>query len=420
MITKGISFLTIPFFTWFLKPNDFGIVSLFVTFENLLIIIIGMNLQSAVVRYFYDYKGDLSKINSVLLIIFMNAIVIVLLYTLISISTPVKFFIDQRLVVLLFTTAFFQICAQFYFEVLRAQNKAFSFASLSVIMTIINNIGAVLLLFFIKSDVVFWRILMITSSSLVVGLISIIYFFTNFRVCFNKKVLTYFIKFALPLIPFVLSSLILHFSDRIMISIYFSDYEVGIYSLAYNIASMVYMISIALNRAYLPYFMENAEKSDKINIYIVKSMRIFTIFYIGFLLIYDLIIILFTSSEYLNSIRIIPAISIGYLFFYVYSLYSANIYYFKKNIILTYATIIASVVNLILNFALIPVIGYEVAALTTSIAYLILLIFIYIYDRKILLNKIIPAKFVLKYVIVLLLITLLKYFLSFYIYKILI
>ena len=54
--------------------------------------------------------------------------------------------------------------------------------------------------------------------------------------------------------------------------------------------------------------------------------------------------------------------------------YNRAIYFIKKNIYLTYIVLTAGIVNIILNYHYVPIYGYQAAAYTTLVAYLVMCI----------------------------------------------
>ena len=101
------------------------------------------------------------------------------------------------------------------------------------------------------------------------------------------------------------------------------------------------------------------------------------------------IIRIFSTVEYKDSIYAIIPLSISTFFGFVY-LIPVNVeYFYKKTIYISIATIVTSLINIVLDYFLIIRLGYIAAAYATCISRLILLFFHILVSRKI--NKEINA-----------------------------
>ena len=94
------------------------------------------------------------------------------------------------------------------------------------------------------------------------------------------------------------------------------------------------------------------------------------------------LLLIMGGNEYLETKYVIPPVMIGYVFQFVYSLYVNIEFYHKKQKNIAFGTIIACVINIILNYILIPRFGYIAAAYTTLIGYISLYVIHYIFVKK--------------------------------------
>ncbi len=102
----------------------------------------------------------------------------------------------------------------------------------------------------------------------------------------------------------------------------------------------------------------------------------------GFLTIYPELAMLLGGSEYRFSMGFIPMIIVGVFFVFLYS-FPANIQFYSGNTkFLPIGTFIAGVLNISVNFVLIPTIGIYGAALATTASYLLLLVLHYFVAKK--------------------------------------
>jgi len=86
--------------------------------------------------------------------------------------------------------------------------------------------------------------------------------------------------------------------------------------------------------------------------------------------------------EYWEGIKLIPPIIFASFLIFLYSISVDLEYYYKSTRIIALNTLIAAVVNIVLNFIFIPKYGMFAAAYTTVIAYFIMFVIHYISARK--------------------------------------
>ena len=87
-------------------------------------------------------------------------------------------------------------------------------------------------------------------------------------------------------------------------------------------------------------------------------------------------------------------------------------YYYKKTKYISIGTVLATVINVILNIIFISIGGYKMAAYTTVIAYVLLFVFHWKIASKNDINSIYDIKFLFKYIVILFLISISVYFLN--------
>lgn len=94
-----------------------------------------------------------------------------------------------------------------------------------------------------------------------------------------------------------------------------------------------------------------------------------------------------TSQEYYEGYRIIPLIALGAFFLGFQHRFQAGPLFYKRTDFIMFSIIVSGLVNLGLNFLLIPQYGYMAAAFTTLISYAFLLCLMIIVSRRFLVWK---------------------------------
>ena len=165
-------------------------------------------------------------------------------------------------------------------------------------------------------------------------------------------------------------------SDRVMIKSYCGSDAVGLYSIPYSYASMVQILWISMNSAWTPWALERIDEGDYKS---VKSATILYTLFFGviifvFLLVSPEVLYIMGGKTYISAIGVIPPIMVSYVFNFAYAFYANVEVYYKKQNYIAICTGIAAVVNILLNALLIPRYGYTVAAYTTLVGYIVLLL----------------------------------------------
>jgi O-antigen/teichoic acid export membrane protein len=186
-----------------------------------------------------------------------------------------------------------------------------------------------------------------------------------------------------------LSNIINFFNYRLdiwFVSYYNGIAQLGFYSLAVSISQMLLMISNPISSVLFPYLSEQEKENNKINMFAFFS-RINTflilILSIVFFFLGKYFIPLLYGAEFIGSLEVFKIMVIATFFMgitKVIATYIASVNKIKYNL---FATIIGFVITLLLNLILIPRYGIIGAAVSSLLAYLSILLFVYCKVRKI-------------------------------------
>lgn len=223
--------------------------------------------------------------------------------------------------------------------------------------------------------------------NVVIGVIFTVYILGKGKCIWNKEFYKFILIVNTPMIVHSLAKNILDVSDRVMITSLVGNAEAGIYGTLYSISTLIMIIWNAINMGITPYMFSQLNEIEKckesLKKFINILLEIFFIFSLVFVLVSPEIIKIFTVDDYVEAINVVPPIISGCFITAVYSLMGNVLLYNKKTVSVMKATIIASIVNVILNRIFIPVFGYHVAAYTTIVGYIVLCISLYLSIRKI-------------------------------------
>lgn len=192
----------------------------------------------------------------------------------------------------------------------------------------------------------------------------------------NFKFMKRYLRFALPIIPSDISFWVVDSIDRYMIGVLLGTSFVAYYSPSYTLGKMLLLILAPLS-VLLPPVLSKYYENDQIkdvNLILGFSIKYFLLIGIPFIIILSIlskpILIIFATTEIAtNGYMVTPIVTLGIMFFGLYSIMS-NILILEMNTkFLSILWIMCAMLNLILNFILVPTCGIIGAALATLVTY---------------------------------------------------
>jgi O-antigen/teichoic acid export membrane protein len=214
--------------------------------------------------------------------------------------------------------------------------------------------------------------------------------FKNISFHFEFRALKEMILFRLPLVLSTVSYIIFNITDRFSIRFLSNSSfkDVGVYSLGFTLTNSVKVVVISaiwLSVRPMIYKMMNEEGNRRFYSKLMKYM----IFGVTFLLLTisvfgQEVISVFTRNDvYKYSFLIIPIISLAMIFDTLKEISQAiGLIITKKTGVIAITMVIATILNIILNIALIPSLNIYGAALATTISQFFFFIVIYRYSQK--------------------------------------
>ena len=143
------------------------------------------------------------------------------------------------------------------------------------------------------------------------------------------------------------------------------------------------MVWTAINASFVPYLYQNMENTkSKIKKLSMSMLGMYSL--VAILLVYlaPEIVRILATEEYYKGIYIMPPIAGGVYFIAVSNLYSNILVYLKRTNIIMISSIIAAVINVILNYIMIEAYGYMAAAYTTLLSYVVMAVLLSIWANR--------------------------------------
>lgn len=375
-----LSFLLLPLLTAYYSTEEFGVYSIIILTSSVLAAFFYFGASSALGRFYFD-KKSLNHINAVisatLFITSLGAVIYIILSVVFRNYFSILLF-DSDLygfaISLGFSGSAFGFLHHLMTLILRYEKKI-KFFMIMMIGTLLINVTITYLLLVNGFGVLspLFGILVSMSFGFTIMLVDRL---KNLIFVLKKKYILKILFFGFQISITSLLFYVLDFSDRFIMNELLTLSDVGIYSLGYKIGSLINIILIVpFCYVWAPFRMEYLNNIDNKEF----TSKVFSYFsLIGFVMVLfitlfgkEIISIFITNAKYDNAIIIIPIIMLSILFYGFQNILDLGIYLEKKIYYYMLISVTVIVINVILNYILLPKFGYMAAAYTTLFSYLI-------------------------------------------------
>ncbi|MCM8821619.1 MAG: oligosaccharide flippase family protein [Candidatus Omnitrophica bacterium] len=390
-----VGLLVLSLYTRHLSPEDYGKITFIMIFVIIASIVIDSGLNTAFSIRFYKVSEEENKKNIYTVLIY-NFIVL-LVFCSVFLLFPglfekllkVKISFHQKL--LIFYLILTSIAGRFYTNLLLISKKPKSYFIVnSYFFLAVIAMSFVFLVVWEKGYFSYIYAYAIAHSVLAIA--GMFYFLTAYKPkiagVFSKKNLISILKLGFPLVPNSLLLMLLTYADRYILEKYMDLAAVGIYSVGYVFADKVSTIVInPAGQALTPVSFQTFARS--VSEYTVLLKKIFESYWlmIGIFLalyfsvlreIFELIV----GTKYVEGYNIIPIVIAGTIFWGAANMIGGTVVIKEKTDKVFLFSLLAVVLNIALNFLLIPAYGIYGAALATFVSYVIYFLLFFSYTQK--------------------------------------
>ncbi|CAN0069562.1 unnamed protein product, partial [Chrysoparadoxa australica] len=272
----------------------------------------------------------------------------------------------------------------YYLSYLQASKQSHFVSKLTIVFSLCGTLFTVLFMLLLENERYYAKAY---SHIISVGILVIVTFWflsSNYKLILQIKYIKYGLSFGIPIVVHDLSQIILSSFDQIIINQIVGEVETGLYSVAYKIGIIISVISLGFLKSYTPIFYAklNEAKHDDINNLAVKYSYIVMFVAILLIVFSNELLILLTNKNYYSVHSLISIVVLSYYFHFIYTIYVNYLFYYKATKRIAYITLLVGVFNIVLNYVFIPKFGYEAAAWTTLISYILMVIAHYINVRS--------------------------------------
>ena len=218
----------------------------------------------------------------------------------------------------------------------------------------------------------------------VVYLVPLVSIVSKSRKFFCLAYWRYALRFNLPLIPHLLSTVVLQQCDRIMIADLCGAAYAAIYNVAYSAGLAMSFIHSAIVQALTPWMYQLIKEKQYGKVQPVAASLLILIGGASFLLTLFApeVMAVLAPSSYQEGIYAIPPVAACVMLMTAFNLFVTVEYFYEETLWVMFASIAAAVLNVVLNLWLLPMFGFVAAGYTTMFCYFALVSGHYLLMRR--------------------------------------
>lgn len=372
--SKFILFFLVPLYTNYLTTAEYGIADLILTVAQFVSPFVSLVIFDAVLRFALS-KNEVPEdvFLCAIIVFFCGSVLTVALTPLFDFYTPIS---EWKWYLCIYVIANMLVSIELNY--IKAKNKNKLFAFLTILQTCILVVANILLLVVFKmgmSGYIMANVLCYAITSVCIFLFAKLWRDIK-KAKFSKSLLKQMILYSTPLILNNVSWWIIHSTDKIMIEMMLKDEALlGLYAIAAKIPTLIGVIVSVFTSAWQISSVEEIESSNDTSFYSnIFNAFCFTVFFasICLILIIKPFMKIYVGADFVSSWEYVPLLLTSAVFSAISS-FQGNMYgALKKPVHSTVTTLIAALVNIVVNYVFIIYVGVWGAIIGTVAAYFVI------------------------------------------------
>lgn len=365
-------FLMLPFYTSWLTTAEYGLVDLVVSYGGLFAPLALLNMEMAVFRHLVDVRDDRQGQARII----TNAIEITLIASIVAavlfVALGVVLDIDLAGIMTLY---FFAVAlGSLILNTARGFGKIKEFAVAGIAQGVVGVVGVTLFVYVMGMGPA-GMLLGLAIGALAPALVLVVILGLPSRLkpsarssVIKKQLLGY----SLPLIPNSLSWWAFNVSDRTILFLVISAAANGIYAVSNRFSGALASLWSIFYMSWTEAAAKNIDKpgSDELFSHIANTaLRVFGSLAALGIAATAVVFPFFVHANFHEALLYVPVLMVASLFNVVVGFYSALYIAKKLTKQVMYTSVVAAIINLIVNLSLVWFIGIWAAAISTAVAY---------------------------------------------------
>jgi O-antigen/teichoic acid export membrane protein len=383
LLNRAVPLLLLPVLTRYLTPAEFGtitIIQVFLSFFQSLFGGISINIS----RHYFKMESNrfatyMTAVLVALFFMFLSTTLLSFLYLFIELPL---FGLSRNWLLAMPILACMSMANILNLTMLRTEESSYKYAAWEISNGILSLILTLVLLLVFQLG---WaaRAYGIVVPMALYGVLGVIAFSRRSMLPLRFQWLDVkdTLWVTLILIPHTLSGFVVSMIDRIFIKEMLGVDQVGIYTIGYQFGTLTMFITLAFLKAWQPWFFKKiASDSIEDREEIARN----TCIYIGLLLVGSMLYLFvahfalpyIVDERYWDARSVLTPLVLASVAYGGYQIFFPYLVHLKLTHVLAIATPTAALINIILNFILIPQFGIVGAAYATLCAYIFTFVFV--------------------------------------------
>jgi O-antigen/teichoic acid export membrane protein len=381
LVSRILAVLLIPLYTRYLSKADYGAIETLVALTTVLVIVLRAGVSSAFFRFYFD-SGDPESRTLVVRTSFWFTMASATFGLVAGLALAGQIAGALNAVTVNeVRAAFVGLWAQMNYEQLtslfRVEERSKSFAAASLANVLMTVAATVLLVAVLHKGAV-GVLVGNFIGTLVVYAVLLAYRRYQLGLRFGRRLFREMQRFGMPLVPSALALWAVNFIDRVLLNRLSGAGEVGLYSLGVRVSSVVVFVFVAFRTAWpaFAYSIEDDREARRTYSFVLTYLLLICCWLsLALGLLGPWIVRLLASKpEFYPASRVVSPLSFGaaaYAAYVVVAIGVSRARYTRFNWVVTGA---GALLNIGLNFALIPPYGMMGAAISTVAAYALMFV----------------------------------------------
>ncbi|HUH25196.1 MAG TPA: oligosaccharide flippase family protein [Flavobacterium sp.] len=407
VVPKMIGFIMAPYHIDWLPKNAYADYTLIFSWLMFFNVVLSFGMETAFFRFYNKQENKKEVVNNTLWFLMAVCAVFLGLVYLFKNAIDAYFGIPPIVVSFLIFILVLDTLAVIPFAILRAQQRPIKYSIIKIVNVVINASLTVLFLYAIPtylqkhpstsgiSDyfVPNFQVGYLFIANLVASICTLLLlstYYAQLKAKFNKLLWKEMVLYSFPVMIGGLAFVVNETFDKVFLDILlpedFKKLGLASYGAIYKIGVFMVLFRMAYSLGIEPFFFSYAKNDDAPIKYatITKYFVIFGSFAMLTIVVFaDLIKSFYIpQKDYWFAMEIVPYIILANLLLGIYTNLSVWYKLQDKTKIGAYISVLGAVVTLALNFILIPKIGLIGSAITTLIAYAVMMLISFVLGQK--------------------------------------
>lgn len=394
---RATSFFLLPLYSNLVPPEVYGQIYVVSAMNNFITILLSLSLSICLSRFYFDCTNEQevkTLYSTILLFVFISSSVIITPFFVFSQQLSVFLNLPHKYLIYGLIMSYLSVYYQIILALLYAMQKAKQVSITSIFVGVFQIVLQLTLVINMED-----KAMALLSTMMIQAITTFIIF-----LFYSRPYLTFsfdfsqtgkYLKYSFSQFPSDVSAWLVNFTDRIFINKYIGHAEAGIYGIGANIGMIPNMIFSSMNSAFTPYANsqykaievadnqanEQALRANLSRVFLIVSCVLLGVNAVFVAFSRDIVHLLnpaYADAFFVVVVMLYTSLMNSYRIIYMAPL-AYNIKYTKVKSIIW---VVAGLINITLNYFLIPKYGIYAASLNSLATYTVTFLLMLYYSKK--------------------------------------